>query len=252
MMFSPSESDSSIDSHRDSSDAGLHSLDAAFDTVSSESGDYFSDDEGTTAKRAHARLSDSSNALDDLFVEPVKAKKQASIASFAVRKAEDPKQYERIMRRNAIADACKRASMPTKEELQERKRQKKKDQQNKRQEKRRIKLRLERSAKEVRGGVSKKSVNLVLGAANQLPALPAEECTDTEEPQQSGVKRKRGRPLGSKTQRRKARPRDKAPNAKRGKIVSSLSDLHCVALELMKCACHVVASQCAVEHIGTA
>jgi hypothetical protein len=63
-MSSPSESESSIRSQLDSSDAAEQSDVAAFDTVSSESDDYFSDDEGTTAKRAHEHLSDSSNAPD--------------------------------------------------------------------------------------------------------------------------------------------------------------------------------------------
>jgi hypothetical protein len=57
--------------------------------------------------------------LDDMFAELVKAKKQAKIAALTVRKAGDPEQYERDI---TVADSCGSASMPTKTELQGRKR----------------------------------------------------------------------------------------------------------------------------------
>jgi hypothetical protein len=43
--------------------------------------------------------------------------KQVGIAAFGVSKADDPSRYERIMKENAVADALRPASMPTKEEL---------------------------------------------------------------------------------------------------------------------------------------
>jgi hypothetical protein len=55
---------------------------------------------------------DESSTDDSRDGEP---QNQVGIAAFGVSKADDPSRYERIMKENAVADALRRASMPTEE-----------------------------------------------------------------------------------------------------------------------------------------
>jgi hypothetical protein len=210
--------------------------------------DYFSDDVGDAEWRQTKRamqqkdaLTDAAAAADDYVVELVKPKRQVGIAGFAVKKADAPDKYDRIMQVNAAADAAKRASMPTKEQVAEQKLQRRRAQQNQRQAKCRLKVKLAKSTKEA---TPKKRVHIKLGAANQVPELSAGAGKQPKrikwaaygsksnqqahgagkgagegEGEDAGTSRKRGRPKGAKMQCRKARQCNKQPNPNPGKTV---------------------------------
>jgi hypothetical protein len=173
-----SESESDDSQSERSGDIETDSEACSGSSEPSRGDDYLSGDFLDAEWRQKARalqqkevLTGTAAAGDDDVAVLVKPKTQIGIAAFAVKKAEDPDKYDRIMKDNAAADAARRASMPTKDELAEQKLQRKRAQQSARQAKRRLKIKLAKSTKE---DAPKKRVHIELGAATQCPELPAD------------------------------------------------------------------------------